>query len=353
MFHSSKKLLYSLLFSLVFLSQWAEAHTPKIVGLMQVRNEEMFIEQCLRALSLYVDAIVVLEDASEDHTLEILQQLRKELPIERIIIHDQSSWQVRDERYNRQALLDAGRAIEGTHFIMIDADEMFTAECATNNWLRNKILALEPGQIMTFPMMHVWNSVDLYRDDKKCHPLMPRWSVNSVLCDDGVCNYNENRSGVTGIVHVSRCPQNRVCSAENSTIAIQDINRGMIHFKCANTDNIVVKRVWYMCLEFIRACAAAKDPIDSAKIINKCYDGHIYNGMFPTMEEMILKEVPKGWYKGYAFFDKKAFTAFNQYRKDEVLLWFDTYGLDFFKLLNIWDVDWVVEYKNGQVNEKI
>ena len=52
------------------------ANKPKIIGLVTVRNERLMIGQCLKALSYYIDAIVVLDDASEKNKL-YLESLRK------------------------------------------------------------------------------------------------------------------------------------------------------------------------------------------------------------------------------------------------------------------------------------
>ena len=50
---------------------YATANTSKIVGLMMVRNESAIIEQTLRALAVYTDALVILDDASCDNTVDI------------------------------------------------------------------------------------------------------------------------------------------------------------------------------------------------------------------------------------------------------------------------------------------
>ncbi len=317
------------------------AHKPaKIVGLIQVRNEEQFLEQCLSALALYTDAIVILNDGSKDSTGVIIEKLKEPLHIEHVITHQDSSWQVRDERYNRNALLKAGREIGGTHFILIDADEMFTSLCKNNGWLRSQILALKPGQVMTFPMMNVWNSTDYYRDDKLCSPYDDHWrAIMCILCDDGACNYNDNDSHGSGVIHISREPKNRICSERVKTVAIKDINYGLVHFKCVNLNNIESKRVWYMCLEYIRANEIKQNKKANAHKLNKFYDRNVYS----AIEKPILRKVPESWYKGYSFFDKRKFMEFSALRKDEVISWLKKYGPDYFKPLAIWNVDWVTQ----------
>ena len=97
---------------------------------MPVRNERIMITQCLKSLAQYTDAIVVLDDASDDETVAIVESLAQECNVEKIIKKDH--W-YRDEPGDKNKLLAAGRAIGGTQFVLIDADDMFTVNCMKNN----------------------------------------------------------------------------------------------------------------------------------------------------------------------------------------------------------------------------
>lgn len=151
----------------------------KIVGLVQARNEEFFIEQCLKALACYTDAIVIIDDQSTDNTTSIIKSLEKELNVEKIIIHNESSWQKRDEKYNRQLLLDTGRSIKGTHFIFMDADNMFSSKCLENNWLKNKILSMKKGQLIRFWEVNFWGGIENYRIDS-AYDLSKKWGKTTL-----------------------------------------------------------------------------------------------------------------------------------------------------------------------------
>ena len=61
--------------------------------------------------------------------------------------------------------VQAGREIGGTHFITLDADEMFSANCMTDNFLRKKILALQPGDHLVFHWIRLWRNPFQYRKD--------------------------------------------------------------------------------------------------------------------------------------------------------------------------------------------
>ena len=112
----------------------------KIVGLVPVRNEARRITFCLRALAIFTDSIIVLDDMSTDNTVVVVRGLSQECKIERIIT--KSAWD-RNETADRNALLVNGREIGGTHFVVIDADEAFTGNLADGNELRTQVPIFE------------------------------------------------------------------------------------------------------------------------------------------------------------------------------------------------------------------
>jgi glycosyltransferase involved in cell wall biosynthesis len=288
---------------------------PKIVTLMQVRNEENIIEQCLRAITLYTDAIIVLDDASTDKTLSIVQFLSKELPIEKIICCEISSRENGNESDNAQMLLSAGREIYGTHFIILDADEMFTANCMQNNYLRNKILSLKPGDSITMCLINLWRSINYYRHDNSVWT----WNYKKIIfCDDKKCSHNPQW------LHAPRVPANLV----GKSYTIPGYEYGFLHFQFVNWHNLLVKQAWYRCLERIR------DPKKPAQAINVRYA--------PSKDETNLgtRPAPSIWFEGYEFFDPTIYDKEINWRKEQVINWFKRYGKNYFKDLDIWDVDW-------------
>ncbi len=300
---------YFLLLSL-FLSPYIFG--AKIVGLVQVKNEKIFIEQCLRALSCYTDAIVVLDDASTDETLDIIASLAKECAIERII--EKKEWRGWDEPSNKNKLLKAARDIGGTHMIIIDADEMFTANCLENNYLRNKILSLKPGDSMGCLWINLWRSIHHYRDDGSVW--VPR-DNQRIFCDNGIAYYPD------GFLHASSIPK----GLQGKYYPHQDMTHGILHFQFVNWENLLIKQAWYRCLEHIH------DPKKSIYDINSTY------GQSKDERNIRFKKAPKAWF-AYSFFDESIFEQPEQWRKKQVNEWFKCYGKDFFRHLDIWDVDW-------------
>jgi len=277
---------------------------PKIVALLPVKNEALVIEQCLRGLALYTDAIILLDDASEDNTLEIVESLAQECKIEKIIKNEK--WH-RNETSDRGKLFKAGREIGGTHFIILDADEMFTADCLKNDFLRKKILALKPGDTITLPWIPLWRDIYTYRTDKGIT------LRGFICCDDGTCCYQTKK-----FIHTSRFPKN-LKKGKDTIIS----THGVLHFQAVNIKNMGIRKAWYMCLEKIRC------PHMSLEARNKKYD--------PMTNEEGLKLVacPKQWYEGYDFFDGSAFKKIDTYRRSQIYRWFDEHGFEKFSDLDL------------------
>ncbi len=307
----------------------------KIVGLVAERNEAPIIEQTLRCLAVYTDAIVVLDDASDDGTPKILKALAKELHIEKIIIEESSGWAKRTEIENRQKLLDAGRAIGGTHFIELDADEIFTATCADGNWLRKRILSLEKGQILHLPIINLWKSFDVYRSKWGEFPDIVHCSA--IFCDDGTSNLNDNKKvSHSGFLHFGRFPVTRTKTKPDEYS--KDLNYSILHLPFVSWDTTYVKRGWIMCLELIRLKEnlSVRFPNRTVKDIN-----NFYNTFHNYREEgMKLAPTPPEWL-AYSFFDKSCYTTrLVEWRKKEVQGWFRKYGRSYFSDLDIWHVNW-------------
>lgn len=285
---------------------------PKIVGLVPVRNEQNIIAQCLRALSMFTDAIVYLDDASTDGTPNIVESLTHECKIERIIYKNE--W-YRDEPGDRNAMLNAGREIGGTHFIVIDADEMLSANLAINDCLVEAIRTLQPGDRIALNWIQLWRSIHEYRFDNSV------WSWNYkevIFCDDGVSFYS------SGFIHTPRVPN----TLSGKEFIIEGYGAGLLHFQFVNWRNLLVKQAWYHCLEHIR------DPNKPVQEINLKYSA--------STDETDIRLAPsrQDWFAGYSFFDESAFKKPEEWREQQVLEWFKLYGKSAFKELKIWDVDW-------------
>jgi glycosyltransferase involved in cell wall biosynthesis len=323
------------------------AKETKVVALIQIRNEEAIIEQCLKALSLYVDSIIVLDDASTDNTMNIVTLLQKRLPIEHILTQTESAWQKSSEYDNRTKLLNVGRACGGTHFVMLDADEMFSACCLKKNWLRNKIISLKPGQALSFPTIEVWDGIEYFRNDNLYNPYIKRFRTEAVFCDDERCNYDDSIFGCSKVVHISRFPFNLKCENGNYQMEeLTDLNYGLLHFKCANVENLKIKRLWYMFLDYI--ALTKKNKANAHSNGKKVLDWYTTYPKVPHSKEIVLTKTNPEWF-AYDFFKQEACMSEQKLKKDELLKWLRQYGKNFFEPLHLSQEDWALLTRHNAV----
>lgn len=277
----------------------------KIIGLMAVRNEESIIEQHVRALSLYVDSIVVLDDYSTDNTLNIINAIAKDCKIEKILTKEQ--W-VRDEPGDKNLLLSTGRALGGTHFIILDADEMFTANCLKKDFLRKQILSLNPGEGLEFMWIHLLKSTKRYVSSTANGREYPVISGPAVFCDD-----TEQKSFYdSAFIHTSRIPNRpRPCVLRS----LVNFDYGVLHFQMVNWDNYLIKQAWYCCLEAIRSKnSSQRDWLEK------------YNYVFDQMNKKIICKVcPNEWFDGYSFFKSSAYDVPENWRLQQIRSWMREY----------------------------
>ncbi len=293
-----KKIIFTLM-----LSSFSIANTEKkIVGLVAIKNEQNSIEQCLHALSLYTDAIVVLDDVSEDSTPTILQNNKDTYHLH---IITKKIWQ-RDEAKDRNLMLRYGRAIGGTHFIIIDADEMFTAPCARDNYLRKKILALSPGDWLSCSWINLYEDAQKYHRTQILKPF--------IFCDDGIAEYDDSIR-----IHASRIPE-KLSGTEH--ILKPTFAYDLLHFKYINWENVVLRNAWYQCL------IAIMWPKIPRKELGIFYQQKL------EQQTGNLTNVNPAWFD-YHFFSLEDFAKPDHWRTQQMLEWFKEYGHEYFQDLSI------------------
>ncbi len=145
-----------------------------------------------------------------------------------VVLNKTGPW-VREELRDRDLLLQTGRAIGGTHFVLLDYDEYFSANCVTNGLLRERISALQPGQSLFVPWVEMWKSANLHRvlpTDREMNFLVRRQTV--IFADDRKVQYSRSSTnartlgGGSATIHALRCPRQicprppEVCRTANS-----------------------------------------------------------------------------------------------------------------------------------------
>ncbi len=150
------------------------AAAQKLVGLVYAKdgNEWMFFS--LRALAQVTDAIVVLCDSPA--TLEAIpESIARECRIARVLQRSGA-----DEDFR---LLNAGRELGGTCFVVQKSDEALTSNLVKTGLLRRLVLGLAHGECLQLPTFEMCRGFDFYRGDAGCKAV--------AFCDDGKCQLNQ------------------------------------------------------------------------------------------------------------------------------------------------------------------
>lgn len=135
----------------------------KIVGMIPARNESWCLEASLRAALEWCDAVVVFLHACTDDSESVAMRVRDELPEEQrsclqIAVCEDRKW---DEMGHRQRILEIGREMKGTHFAMIDADEILTHYISRAR-IRSLVHNLKDGEMLTLPLYNLRGSLHSY-----------------------------------------------------------------------------------------------------------------------------------------------------------------------------------------------
>ena len=135
-----------------------------LIGLMLARNEGWIIEASLKAACQWVDGLAIFLDRCTDNTLDIVRRVAKTCGKD-IMVSTSDEGEHWDEMHIRQKNLEDGRSMGGTHFAIIDCDEILTANHLDS--VRGWFEKLEPGQVLDVPMIAPWCSLDLYSPHTK------------------------------------------------------------------------------------------------------------------------------------------------------------------------------------------
>ena len=247
-------------------------HSPKLVALVELRNVAESLDSFLTAIEQVVDGVVALDDHSDDGTRALL--LERCLPaaarsprckLDALIVKT-GDW-VRQELLDRDLLLHAGRAVGGTHFVLLDYDERFVGDCVNNGVLRNTIVGLPPGHSLFLPWVELWKNPAVHRvlpSDRNINFLVRRQTV--IFADDRRTNYSMESAHARSLgahnasIHALRCPRSvcpqppRYRGPNTPSIPLD----GRVHRNppgCAITEtrfmhipNVMLKAAWYQAL---------------------------------------------------------------------------------------------------------
>ena len=220
-----------------------------IVGLCLVRNEDWIIGASLRAALEWCDQVMLWTDRCTDRTKEIaaLEVAQEGDNAGRIMFTigetDTEHW---NEMNVRHQMLTYGRQMGGTHFAIVDADEILTANHlpSVRNWFRH----LSRGQLLEVPMVPVWGSPATYRTDP-C--VWTRARLTLGWRDDGAQGWKPRDDGYQ---HHNRAPYGVAGPICNPAPFDESGAHpgGVMHLQWANPRRLLAKHVLYRMVDHLR-----------------------------------------------------------------------------------------------------
>lgn len=275
----------------------------KLICLTPVVNEAFELDRFLQSASIWADNIIMGYQESTDNTLEILQRYEKVT----IVNSPNKDW---NELAMRSLLYDEARKIEANKRIImnLDADEILSANfMATAEW--KNILELPVGSVIRIP----W--ANLQPDMKS---FIPSNLIEVGFVDDG-------KSTLKGsVMHMGRVPW------PNYDIQIIRCNRiKLLHFQATNLDRILSKARWYRAYE---------------KVGKGEFGPNIFRKYSVSNNKPAVQTLPNEWIQAYdeLGIDLTSVVYGYDYSHDYRLLdYLDQYGTSYFRMVEIWDKDWV------------
>lgn len=243
-----------------------------IMGLMLVREEDWILGTSARAALKWVDSLMIVEHHSEDQTELICANLEMEYP-DRVHLGYEPDIEHWDEMQMRDRMLVAGRDLGATHFAIIDADEILTANNLAN--VRGWFLALRPGQILDVPMIPMRGLYEYQHDGS----VWSRAKLTLGFRDD---SHLTHRPGKDGYEHHNRPPHG--CRKNRHT---PSCDGGTMHLQFSNKRRLISKHILYRMVDHLRWPGR-----ESVKRLNQKYDAALQD---PTE----LQPVPWEWVTGY------------------------------------------------------
>jgi hypothetical protein len=276
---------------------------PTIICLTPVRNEAWILERFLQATSLWADYIIIADQMSSDGSREIARKYPK------VILVDNNTEEF-NEPERQRLLISEARKIEGPRLLItLDADEMFTPNVLTSSeW--QVVLNAELGTVFKFQWANITPDLN--------HFWYGHYFPWGYMDDGYEHNYNNK-------LHNYRIP----FPADAKSFEIKEIK--VIHFQFTDWNRMLCKHRWYQCLEVINY------PDKSAIDIYRQYH-HM-----DEIDKIDIFIIPTEWINDYKSFGINILQI-NKEEKiwydEQTLKLFDSYGIEKFKKIDIWDVNW-------------
>lgn len=240
----------------------------KLIALCPVRADAWSFAASARAVLKWCDGLIVCQNAgwADKATTDAI-------PTDPRVTHMLSDAPAWDEADIRRAMLEKGRELGGTHFALVDADELLTGNLIGT--IRDTAAALNPGDCLRLPWLHLWRGLDQYRDDES--PFGRQAYTSVVFRDAPHLTYRPRDDGYQ--FHM-RAP------AGARIVQRQDRSGGLMHMQHVVWRRVCAKQAMMRVTERLRW-----------KTLKPCQINARYG---PTTDEagITLRDVPGEWWTG-------------------------------------------------------
>jgi glycosyltransferase involved in cell wall biosynthesis len=268
-----------------------------------IKNESWILVNFIECALTWADFVIVGDHCSSDDSANIVRQYAQKYNTVKIIpIPDRAYEDIR-----RKVLIDEARKIPGRRLIFsIDADEMISANwTASSEW--DLMLNAAPGTRFHFDWIELWPGL------KQCCI----FGMTAAFVDD-----DTEYHGVK--IHSPRIP-----ATTGTTVELKDIK--LLHYVLIEPARMFSRHRWYKCYEYVEIGEKPWDICVSYQDTQiKTYDRPVV----PAREEWLKYE----WLDKYKSGEETGNQCY--WWDQEILDYFNTYGVQKFSKLNIWDVDW-------------
>ena len=285
------------------------ANRPQLVCLTPVKDEAWILDRFLAAASIWADVIVVADQNSEDGSRELVSAHPKAV----LVDNDSDAY---DEVARQRLLLNAARSLVPGPRILIalDADEALTANSFREpEWSR--LLDAAPGTVIRMQWVNVMTA--------ETRAWIPKEPIVFGYVDDGAPHYGER-------IHTPRLP-----NPEGAPVLDLDAIK-VLHLQYVDSERMRAKQRWYQAWERIEM--PERRPIQ----IYRRY--HHMDAIDPRERRPLERK----WLDSYVadgidLLQSSNDTAFPWDAK--VLELFEKHGVEKFKRIDIWSVDWQAKAK--------
>jgi glycosyltransferase involved in cell wall biosynthesis len=276
-----------------------------VICLVPVKNESWILKHFIECARRWADFIIVLDDGSADGSVKVARAYN----YVKVLTRTDPRF---DEHCRRKLLIDEARQIPGRRLIIsLDADEMLSANWSGSpEW--DLMVNAEPGTSFLLDLLELLPGLD------RCANFSQEYFQARAFVDDG-SEYRGTRKG--------SC---KIPLTTGKEIRLKQIK--LLHYIYLDPERMFSKHRWYKCFEYIEN-------------IRRPWDACItyQDTKIKTYNVPVIPVEPE-WISDYKWLDEyrviRNGSQGSYWWDEEVLRYFDTYGVDRFRKLNIWDVDW-------------